>query len=439
MAILGKERWEDWEVIYEGISGLSLLYEGDPASRGMNAYLKAFKGLVEDIFRAIDEGRPVVWHNCGMSPELIRALEGDVQPCPIEIVTVLQDLVGDVQYTIELIDNAEAHGLPSSVCSIDKAGVGAAIKGILPNPNCLVFHNTPCDSQVAAAQVMAELTGAPLYFVDIPYLAGDREVKHVAKQLKEQIPFLEKYTGRKFSWDRLRQVCEYNNKMTEKLLEWSEWRKTIPCPQVSKVAGLLVPLLVAFSGSPTAVFVAEELAREAKERGSAGEAAVEGGEKIRAIWYQDPLWFDLSFYDWMESDLKMVVPMDLFGYFAPEGYIDTSTPESMLEGLAVKYLRIMPMSRQFKGPVDDYFIGDYLRLCSEYKADCGIFAGHIACKHGWGGIGLMKEASQEAGIPLLVFEFDMFDPRVTSSEALKAEFRSFVDNIVLPRIEFRTE
>jgi hypothetical protein len=136
----------------------------------------------------------------------------------------------------------------------------------------------------------------------------------------------------------------------------------------------------------------------------------------------------------MESELKLVIPMDLFGYYAPEALIDTSTPESMLRGLARKSLRVLPMSRQFKGPIDN-FIDDYLKMCDEYRADFGIFAGHVACKHGLGGIGLFREASREAGIPLLHFEFDMFDPRVTPAETIQAEISNFIEVVVKPQKE----
>ena len=436
MAILGKDRWDEWEAIYEGIDGLLMLYEADPESRGLIAYFSAFRDFAEDIFRAIDEKMPVVWHNCGMSPEMIKALDGPVQPYPIEGITVLENLVADVDFTIKNIDAAEAHGLAAEVCSIDKGALGAAIKKIVPDPCCVLFNNTPCDSQIAASQTLAELTKAPLRLVDIPYLYGEREIRYVAKQLGSTIPFLEEHTGLKFSWDKLREACEHSNKMSTHLWEWNEGKKRVPSPQMSKIVGLMTALVVVFSGDKNGAYVAEELAREVAERIERGEAAVEGGEAVRGIWYQDPVWFDLSFYDWLESELKMTIPMDLFGYYAPEGYIDTSTPDTMLEGLARKFVKIMPMSRQFKGPVDLY-IDDYLRMCREYSGDCGIFAGHLACKHAWGGIGLFKEASRDAGIPLLVFEFDMFDPRVTSSEALQEEFSRFVNNIVLPRIELK--
>jgi hypothetical protein len=106
----------------------------------------------------------------------------------------------------------------------------------------------------------------------------------------------------------------------------------------------------------------------------------------------------------------------------------------MLEGLARKDLRVLPMSRQFKGPID-YFIDDYLRMCTDYQADFAIFAGHVACKHGLGGIGLFREASREADIPLLYFEFDMFDPRVTPVETIQDDITHFIEDVVRPRKE----
>lgn len=438
MAILGKDRWDEWESIYEGVEGLIALYEADPASRGLRAHFSTFKQFIEDVFQAMDENVPMVWHNCGISPEIIRALNGPVQSYPIEMVTGFNTLVGDMNFNIENIDRAEAHGLAPEVCSIDKGALGAALKKVMPDPTCLFFANTPCDSQIAASQTLMQVTRKPLRLIDIPYLYGEREVRYVAKQLRSAIPYLEEHTGLKFSWDKLTEVCELSNQMSTHLWEWNEGRKHIPCPQASKVSSLMTGLVIVASGSEAGCHVAEELAIECRERIERGESAVEGGEVIRGIWYQDPIWFDLSFYDWLEFELKMCIPMDLFGYYAPEGYIDTSSPDAMMEGLARKLVRLMPMSRQFKGPIEAY-VDDYLSMCREFKGDCGIFAGHVACKHAWGGLGLFKEASREEGVPLLVFEYDMFDPRVTPVEAIQEEFSRFVNDIVLPRVEMKKE
>jgi len=126
------------------------------------------------------------------------------------------------------------------------------------------------------------------------------------------------------------------------------------------------------------------------------------------------------------------VPIDVFGYYAQEGLVDTSTPQSMLYGLARKMVMCHPMARQFRSDIDVY-VNDFLHLHEAWKADCGIFAGHIACKHAWGGIGLFKETCRRAGIPLLVFEFDMFDPRVTPYDEIYFQVERFVNEVVWPR------
>ena len=155
-------------------------------------------------------------------------------------------------------------------------------------------------------------------------------------------------------------------------------------------------------------------------------------ERARAVWYQDAHWTDLQIYDWFEHELGLTIPIDIFGYYAQEGLIDTKTPETMLYGLAWKIVNCHPMSRQFRGDIDSY-INDFMNIHEAWNADCGIFAGHIACKHAWGGIGLFKEACRRADIPLLVFEFDMFDPRVTPYEDVFFEVERFVNEIVVPR------
>ncbi|MCJ7807871.1 MAG: 2-hydroxyacyl-CoA dehydratase family protein, partial [Dehalococcoidia bacterium] len=55
-----------------------------------------------------------------------------------------------------------------------------------------------------------------------------------------------------------------------------------------------------------------------------------------------------------------------------------------------------------------------------------VFAGHVACKSNWAVIKLIKDKlHDELGIPTLVLEMDLFDPRVASTDALKAQFDNF--------------
>ena len=420
---------KEWRDIFETLPVLQEVFASDPDAHGMNGLIRGVMIYLEKMLHHVDRGNPFVWYNLGFNSELIYAL-GDTCPVPKEALGVLHNLMGDINTSLEFIDSAEASGVPADCCSADKLSVGTMMKGLYPPPACTVGINTPCDSQVMATQVMAELGQAPFFCIDVPYYHNDETVRHVAAQLEELIPFLEQHTGRTLDYDRLREVCDLSNQTTEAIWEWLEWRKHTPLTQSSKLVAMTLVLQILFTGSPEGVAIARALRREARERTERGERFIE--ERVRAIWYQDPVWTDLQIYDWFERELGLTVPVDVFGYYANEGLIDTRSPETMIHGLARKLVNCHPMARQFRSDIDVY-VRDFLHLHEAWNADCAIFAGHIACKHAWGGIGLFKEALRRANIPLLVFEFDMFDPRITSYEDVYFNVERFVNEVVLPR------
>lgn len=418
-----------WRALLDSIPVLQRFTAGDPNAHGMSVLLQSARGYVDAAIAQAERGGPFVWYNLGFNPELIYAL-GDVCPVTIEGLGVMNNLLGSIDQTMGMIDTAQSKGVPADCCSADKLALGAIHQGCYPAPVCTIGINTPCDAQVLATQAMAELTGVPFFLIDVPYYRDESTHRHVAAQLGDACRFLEKHTGRKLDWDRLRHVCELSNQTTEAIWDWLEWRKSVPLAQSSKLVAFTLVIQVLFAGSEAGVSLARALLREARERTERGERFFE--ERARAVWYQDPVWTDMQIYDWFERDLGLTVPVDVFGFYAQVGLIDTRTPESMLHGLARKLVDCHPMGRQFRSDFDVY-LRDFLHMHEAWRADCGIFAGHIACKHAWGGIGLFKEACRRADIPLLVFEFDMFDPRVTPYDDIYFEVARFVDEVVVPR------
>ncbi len=432
MSILGRKREQEWETVWETLASMQTVFAADTQELAFNGILPQIREFILDKFRKMDQGKPFVWYNLGFNPELVLAL-GDVGTNCLGELAAMSSIIGDQNDTEVFIDLAESKGYSSSCCSADKSGVGAMLKGLYPEPSCIVGINTPCDSQVAAVQGMAENRNqVPLYVIDIPPYDDERTLKHVAAQLKELVGFLEEHTGRKMDYDRLREVCEITNKTSEQLWQWMEWRSHTPTMQPSKLCSFTMVMMIAFTGTEYGLGIAKALADDAKRVVESGADFFE--EKVRAIWYQDPIWWDLQFYDWMEMELGLTIPMDIFGYYSSEGWVDTSTEESMFLGLARRMANCHPMSRQFRTNMDRY-IEDFMHLHDRFNADCGIMAGHVACKHAWGGIGMFREACKKAGIPLLIFEFDMFDRRVLTYKELQFELRRFVNEIVLPRKE----
>lgn len=422
------ERWKLWTGIYSKIRSALMLAASDPDGTGFTGFLQAVHNYLAQLLTAMQENKPVVWFNLGWNNEFLQAM--DITGVCVQQLGVFQNIAQNNDETNALIDFAEAHGIPSDLCSADKMSTGAMLRRLYPPPIAHVNVNTPCDSQIVAAQAQTEIAPVPQYFIDIPYYHDDRSVAYVADQLKGLIPFLVRCAGREFDWDRMKHVCELSNKIMENIWEWNEWRKNVPVVQPSKLCALNLIVHIMFSGCEDGVRFSEGLLNEARLKAKRGDRPFE--ERARAIWYQDPVWWDLHMYDWMERELGLTLPIDVFGYYANHGFIDTSSPEKMLWGLANKLIRSMPMARQFRADAD-FYIGDFMKLVEDYQADCGIYAGHIGCKHGWGAIGLLREACRRVNLPLLVFEFDMFDPRVMGKDDLKRELSRFVNEIVVPR------
>jgi len=432
MSILGKERGREWETVWKSANMAVDLMAVDPDSLGMYSLATLIRDSLERIFTLVDENAPFVHYNLGFNPELIFALPNVGGIC-LPSLGAMSSLIGDQADTEAFIDAAEAAGYSAECCSADKIGIGALTKNLFPEPCCMVGINTPCDSQVSVCNGMFELhSDKPNFVIDVPACSGDRVYTHVAAQLRELISFLEQHTGQKLDWERLKAVVQISNRTSEYLWDWMEWRSRTPTMQPSCLAAFTMPLMIMYQGSDLGERLARDLAQDAKNKVQSGVEYFQ--EKVRAIWYQDPVWFDWQMYSWMESELGLTIPIDVFGYYANEGLIDTSSEESILYGLARKVVDCHPMSRQFRLNMDRY-IGEFMMLHERFNADCGIFAGHVACKHSWGGIGLFKEACKRKGIPLLVFEFDMFDSRITTYKEVQFELKRFIEDIVLPRKE----
>jgi hypothetical protein len=93
-------------------------------------------------------------------------------------------------------------------------------------------------------------------------------------------------------------------------------------------------------------------------------------------------------------------------------------------GIASKTVQL-PMGRECGGPWENY-VTAMIDLARRYQADAAIFAGHVACKANWPIMKLVKDRIfDELGIPTLIFELDLMDPRVASMETIKAAFDDF--------------
>jgi len=374
-----------------------------------------------EVCAARRTGKPLAWVNFGAPPELFHAM-GIV---PV-VVDVLTGTLASSQNAVGYVDTAETR-IPDYICSNNKILLGAALAGDIPIPDILVHPAHPCDSNLATYPVIAAHFGFPYFCIDMPYFRSDRCIPFVAGELRKLVAMLEEVTNEKLDMDRLKRAMHYSNLAHEYMLKVNELRQAVPCPYSSLEAISEYGVVLSLAGTPQ---LADYFARRyhlTKERVARGEGHLtREQERHRLVWIYGAPTFDMSLLIWLEREHGAVSVANMNNNFVMKPVTDISDYDSILAGLAEKVI-LLPMTRECGGPWENWLEAS-LELLKGYRADAAVFAGHVACKSNWAVAKLVKDKlHDELGIPTLLLEMDLFDPRVTSSDILKSRFDDFFD------------
>ncbi len=132
-------------------------------------------------------------------------------------------------------------------------------------------------------------------------------------------------------------------------------------------------------------------------------------------------------YMWMEYTYGAIMVMDMITYNR-HPFIDTTSKESMLRDLAT-IITYGPMARHTRGPVENFF-GDLFRIYREFQADMIMMAAHIGCKNTRSILRMFREYCRRDKIPLLIFDYDLSDTRITSPEGIMRQVADFMENVM---------
>jgi len=375
----------------------------------------------DNVCEAREKGIPLILHSPSFSPELIYAF-GAVPLCLDSLAARLASLeMGVGPY----VDIAQKY-IPDHLCALNKTGIGLALSGDMRKPDGLIYAAIPCDSARIAYPLIAEHLGVPHFCVDTPYEQNERGYEYVANEMRGATRFLEEVTGRKLDWNRLVKVIEHSNEAYELISQIAELRKIVPCP----LPGRLLVLNQVFGfqiGSPEVVEFLKAQYDMGKEKAQRNEGWLRE-EKFRIAWIQNPIWFDVGIYDWMEKQYGAMVTMDAFGFQESLPVVDPWDDTEVYKVLGKRVLR-SPMPHRSSGPAE-FYMEAVTQIISEYKCNAAIFAGHVGCKHTWAVAKVIKDMiSDRFGIPTLTFDVDGLDPRYRGSESIKNRIKDFMEMI----------
>jgi len=372
------------------------------------------------------EGNPVAWVMPHVPPELLLAM--DIVPIYSNTIIAWTNQVGFGSEYIDLSDQR----LTDCICSSWKAQFGVLETGDCPPPDMLIATGGPCDSSRTVFPTLAGLFDIPYFVIDEPYFRSERSYQYIAREMKRLVSFLEEATNRKLDIDKLKQVMEYSNTAHEYFNKLNEFRLLVPSPFTSSelFADILFQM---FTGTPEAADYTKTRYHEMKGRVDRGEFP-KIKEIARVVWPYGMYVEDLSIFSWMEEKYGAVSVSYMRLNCGVKPVEDISTYDGILRGLAEKSVQ-EPMNREFHGPITNY-IDTSIDLIRDTKADCAIILGHVGCKSMWAAMKLIKDQiEEECGVPLLVFEMDVFDRRYISPDGVRAKIGDFFEMRVLQGIE----
>jgi len=389
----------------------------------------AVKKYLSDLARKWDEGQPVLYYEGDMSPEIFLGM--DLMPLAYEMPALF--LAATYVHGVEEeIDAAEAMGMPAHACSAQKPVTAAIAKGMMPKPDILVKTSVPCDSGNMAYQVVKELFGAELIVMDAPYYHNKRAFTYFVDEWKRMIEVMERKTGHTLDEDRLRKHVEMGNRQLEYIYGLQKMRRCVPNPDPGMHRGLDLASVLMAGINEQIIDYNRTCYEEARTRPEEGKSFLpEDKKEIRTLWTWGFTGHMLYLADWLEEEFGMSylecaltnMPEDLVGY------VDTSSMDSMIEGLAWRTLNY-PMGRSSMGFADTY-INDLVKVAKSYKADVAVFSGHVACKHSWAISKMLSDALlDDAGVPSFKWETDILDARFTPHAAAKQQLSEFFKTLV---------
>ncbi|HWP58599.1 MAG TPA: 2-hydroxyacyl-CoA dehydratase family protein [Candidatus Acidoferrales bacterium] len=379
------------------------------------------------------EGKAVYMLISGNPVELVLAF--DMIPVYPEI-NALQLAVKKA--SLPFIQKAEEIGYSMDNCAYVKADVGLFFGGrktpfaTIPLPSLILCNYVGCNVYLQWFEHLAEYAGGTLYNLDIPFMRersdkpSPADVAYVVRQLEEVIEICERITGKKLDYARLKEIV---GRSGETGALWSRIKaltKNVPSPFDAYFDSVtMMAPLYCLRGSEEGLRFFEAAYNEMEEKVRLGMGPLPE-ERFRFVIEGPPPWpylrtFRDLFSRWgavaVASTYSTVGGLWEFGF-----QHDANRP---LESIAEHMLQWNLTNRNFLQRYQQI-----RRYVEEWSADALVIHSVKSCRLFSAGQGDMREYfAKELGIPTLLIESDIEDPRYFSEAQMKNRIDAFFESL----------
>lgn len=310
---------------------------------------------------------------------------------------------------------SESKGFSTDSCSYHRTIIGAAMDGLLPEPDVLIGASIPCNGGVKALKRIGEIFDKDVFILNIPIEVTPDAIDYLTDQYKEMIKYVENETGRKLDYDQLKKTIKYNNQARGYLIEANNLCKNVPCPANSNDLKNFI-IYVLLQGTEESVEVAKLFRDEFKFRVENGLTGL-SEEKFRLMWIQNRIQFKTDILDILEEKFGVNIVIDELNHIWWEP-MDESQPLRSLANRMITHPIVGPIERRLEV---------ITQLAQEYKIDGAVNPAHWGCRQSAGARVLFKDALQKIGIPLIHLDVDCVDQRNYAPGQIMTRLEAFLE------------
>jgi len=319
-------------------------------------------------------------------------------------------------------------------CANVKASLGFLALEMIPKPDLLVTSGFLCDTAPKSTDLIQELLGIPVCSydacVDLEYSAcpdftkilefSSKSARHLVKRIEEVVGF-------EITDSMLMKSVEARGKITGNLRELRSIMDTSDPLPISVAHDMIWNSVATLSygisdlEEPADVF--QKAVTEIKTKVSQGEGVLaKGAPRVLATLphhFSDPRWEHLP-YEYGIAQISCES-----GFFPPKG---ERIPEIGEEFRNNPYMFILvnlqaSLNQSLRARTDII-----IETCKRLRVDGVIDKYHVGCRIGVADALIMKEAiTERLGIPVLLLEWEGFDPRVMNEGQYRNQLEIFKD------------
>lgn len=334
----------------------------------------------------------------------------------------------------EFILKAEDLGYSSDVCGYVKNDIGLASSGnrgpfgTLPKPDLLVCNYSGCNTYIKWFEALAELYGARLFLLDVPYRRTGEEqrpedVQYVVAQLEELAAVCAEITGKHFDLDRLSQSLEYSRAAEDlwvRILHSAQNRPS-PFDAFFEAVFFMAPIYV-LRGTRACVDYYEVAWKEIEERLQHRVGPV-SEERFRVVLEGPPPWPHFRNF-W-----------ELFKHWGVCCVASTYAKVGGIWDFGLRHDPTRPLESMAEYAVNCYTNWDWTlrrhmleRYVNDYHADALVIHSVKSCRaFSVGQADVREHFTKDCGLPTLFVESDLADPRYFSEAQIRNRIDAFFE------------